>query len=101
MASVPVETPVLCEQCPKTQNRQDRGIEDVNARLAIHALGRRYVSAAMHRMISDANCSRYNVILSLRNAIGASIITLLVHIVELPVFRQVLVPETKAASLHP
>ena len=55
----------------------------------------------MHRMISDANCSRYNVILSLRNAIGASIITLLVHIVELPVFRQVLVPEIKAASLHP
>lgn len=55
----------------------------------------------MHRMISDANCSRYNVILSLRNAIGASIITLLVHIAELPVFRQGLVLEIKAASLHP
>lgn len=86
MASVPVETPVLCEQCPKTQNRQDRGIEDVNARLAIHVLERRYVlSMTMHRMISDANCSRYNVMLRLHNATGASIITLPAHTVELPI----------------
>lgn len=52
-------------------------------------------------MLSDANCSRYNVMLSLHNAIGASIITLLVHIVELLVFRPVLVPGLEAASLPP